>query len=133
MPELPNWFPSFLTWFLGAGGPIVGLYLWYLQRKKLPIDTSTAQIANAVAISNVAKGVVDMLGEQIDDFKGHIDKQDKKIDDQNIEISLLKTRVVNIENVWISWYADLSNRWSVHRLLDKAPDAPDWRFNDKSN
>ena len=126
----PDWMLQWLMWFFGAGGPIVGAYYWYQMRKKRPIDTSTAQVANAIAISNVAKGIVDMLNGQIDDFKTHIETQDGKIEKQNVEIASLKDLVINIENIWGVWYADLSNRWSFHRLQDKAPNAPDGRYNE---
>ena len=115
---------AIVYWVFGAGGPIAGLY-WYLQRRKRePVDAATAQIANAVAISNVAKVVVDLLNEQIDDFKDDINKQNAKIEAQEIETRILKAKIFNIENIWASWYSDLSNKWAVHRLQEKAPSPP---------
>ena len=117
MNDLPSWVLPLMSLVFGAGGPYAGWLLYSQQKKKQPIDASTAQVANAVALSNAAQGVVDMLQEQVDNLQTKTDKQDQ-------EIQSLKNNAIHLTQIWELWYTDLSENWLIHRQQDKAPAKP---------
>ncbi len=129
---LPSWFWPAVAYTFGTGGPLAGFLAWLRFRKKDPIDYSTAQIANATAISSAATGVVDMMSETMKDFELKFKEQDarqKQQDEhsreQDAKIAMLEKRVYNVESIWSLWYADLAARWEVYKMADSAPQAPE--------
>ena len=111
----------------GGGGVLTGLLAWRKDARQGPIDRSTAQVANSVALSETA-----MAWVQYQDEKMKI--QDEKTHKMAIQISELSERNDNLtERVsrtesrlsgWNFWYDDLSGRWSYHREQDNPPAKP---------
>ena len=111
----------------GGGGVLTGLLAWRKDARQGPIDRSTAQVANSVALSETA-----MAWVQYQDEKMKI--QDEKTQKMAIQISELSERNDNLsERVcrtesrlsgWNFWYDDLSGRWSYHREQDNPPAKP---------
>lgn len=108
-----NWVLTILTFVFGVGGPL-GVYV--MVRKELrqsPIDYNTAQVADAVAISSAARGLVDTFSMRLSIQDAKLAAQDDKIAEQNKRI-----------DSWDDWYSDLSYRWDFHKLKPAPPPPP---------
>lgn len=111
---MPEWLLQFLTIILGAGGVITAIAAWRKDAKKAPVEAQTAQIADAVAISHAAAGMVELQDKRNA-------AQDAKIDKLIVEINLIKEELFG----WRLWYTgDLVANWREHREKEEPPPPP---------
>ena len=104
---------TLLTALLGGGGLVTALAAWRRDAKKGPIDAQTAEVADAVAVSEVATGWVQY--------------QDEKMRDQDAKIASLALKLDSVSTLaqeWDTWYKDLDVRWPYHRDQSTPPRPP---------
>lgn len=101
----PEWLTAVLT-TLGGGGLITGLVAWRRDVKRGPIESQTAQVADAVAVSTAANQLVQTV-------MARLKETDDKLD-----------QVRTVVDRWGTWYADLTAHWQVHRTKEHPPAPP---------
>lgn len=123
-----------LAGVFGGGGALTGLLAWRKDARQGPIDKSTAQVANSVALSETAMAWVQYQDEKMKIQDEKLVAQDEKTHRMALQISELSAgndnlteRVSRTESRlsgWNFWYDDLSGRWSYHREQDNPPAKP---------
>ena len=123
-----------LAGVFGGGGALTGLLAWRKDARQGPIDKSTAQVANSVALSETAMAWVQYQDEKMKIQDEKLVAQDEKTHRMALQISELSAGNDNLtERVgrtesrlsgWNFWYDDLSGRWSYHREQDNPPAKP---------
>ena len=123
-----------LAGVFGGGGVLTGLLAWRKDARQGPIDKSTAQVANSVALSETAMAWVQYQDEKMKVQDEKMKVQDEKTHRMALQISELSAsndslteRVSRTESRlsgWNFWYDDLSGRWSYHREQDNPPAKP---------
>ena len=123
-----------LAGVFGGGGALTGLLAWRKDARQGPIDKSTAQVANSVALSETAMAWVQYQDEKMKVQDEKLMVQDEKTHRMALQISELSASNDNLtERVsrtesrlsgWNFWYDDLSGRWSYHREQDNPPAKP---------
>ena len=111
----------------GGGGVLTGLLAWRKDARQGPIDRSTAQVANSVALSETAMAWVQYQDEKmkIQDEKTHkMAIQISELSERNDNLSERVSRTESRLSGWNFWYDDLSGRWSYHREQDNPPAKP---------
>ena len=111
----------------GGGGVLTGLLAWRKDARQGPIDRSTAQVANSVALSETAMAWVQYQDEKmkIQDEKTHkMSVQISELSERNDSLSERVSRTESRLSGWNFWYDDLSGRWSYHREQDNPPAKP---------
>ena len=118
----------------GGGGVLTGLLAWRKDARQGPIDRSTAQVANSVALSETAMAWVQYQDEKMKIQDEKMKVQDEKTHGMALQISELSASNDNLtERVsrtesrlsgWNFWYDDLRGRWSYHREQDNPPAKP---------
>lgn len=106
---------------VGGGGLVGGLLAWRKDHRQGPIEQTTATIANAMSVSDVATKLVEVQSERMA-------SQDKKIADLYSSVTELKAVTWMLQarlSDWANWYMDLSNRWPYHRGKLAPPDSPE--------
>lgn len=110
---MPEWILQLLPYIFSAGF-ITAIGAWIRDAKKAPIEAQTAQIADAIAISNAASGLVKIQNDRTAE-------QDAKIDKLVNDMHELRSEVF----IWQVWYSgDLVVNWATHRKKEVAPPAP---------
>ena len=123
-----------LAGVFGGGGALTGLLAWRKDARQGPIDKSTAQVANSVALSETAMAWVQYQDEKMKIQDEKMIVQDEKTHRMALQISELSASNDNLtERVsrtesrlsgWNFWYDDLQGRWSYHREQDNPPAKP---------
>ena len=123
-----------LAGVFGGGGALTGLLAWRKDARQGPIDKSTAQVANSVALSETAMAWVQYQDEKMKVQDEKMKVQDEKTHRMALQISELSANNDNLtERVsrtesrlsgWNFWYDDLRGRWSYHREQDNPPAKP---------
>ena len=123
-----------LAGVFGGGGALTGLLAWRKDARQGPIDKSTAQVANSVALSETAMAWVQYQDEKMKVQDEKLMVQDEKTHRMALQISELSASNDNLtERVsrtesrlsgWNFWYDDLSGRWAYHREQDNPPAKP---------
>lgn len=111
----------------GGGGALTGLLAWRKDARQGPIDRSTAQVANSVALSETAMAWVQYQDEKmkIQDEKTHrMALQISELSASNDNLTERVSRTESRLSGWNFWYDDLSWRWSYHREQDNPPAKP---------
>lgn len=111
----------------GGGGVLTGLLAWRKDARQGPIDRSTAQVANSVALSETAMAWVQYQDEKmkIQDEKTHrMAVQISELSERNDSLTERVSRTESRLSGWNFWYDDLSGRWSYHREQDNPPAKP---------
>ena len=121
---MPDWILSFLTSVLGGGGLITAIVAWRKDQRQGPVEAQTAQVADAMVLSNAASGLVKSLTDRQQSFEDRIVNKETvweaKLMAQDEKIESLQQRVDN----WIFWYNDLKVNWFTHRTKDEPPQQP---------
>ena len=111
---MPEWVIPILTIVIGSGGLIAAISAWVRDAKKAPIESRTAQVADAVAISHAAANFVEIQNARFA-------AQDSKIEKLGLEIESLRTQLY----AWQIWYnEDLVTNWDSHRVKEDPPNPP---------
>ena len=122
--KMPDWILSFLTVVLGGGGLITAIVAWRKDQRQGPVEAQTAQVADAMVLSNAASGLVKSLTDRQQSFEDRIVNKETvweaKLMAQDEKIESLQQRVDN----WIFWYNDLKVNWFTHRTKDEPPQQP---------
>lgn len=122
---MPDWILSLLTILLGGGGLITAIVAWRRDQRQGPVEAQTAQVADAMVLSNAASELVKTLTERQRNFEDRIGAKEAiweaKLDAQDEKIDHLQMRV----DAWIFWYNDLKVNWFMHRVKDVPPVPPD--------
>jgi hypothetical protein len=122
--KMPDWILSFLTVVLGGGGLITAIVAWRKDQRQGPVEAQTAQVADAMVLSNAASGLVKSLTDRQQSFEDRITNKETvweaKLMAQDERIENLQNRVDN----WIFWYNDLKVNWFTHRTKDEPPQQP---------
>ena len=123
-----------LTAVFGGGGVLTGILAWRKDARQGPIDKQTAQVADALAVSQAASSWVQYQDEKMKIQDEKMIVQDEKTHRMALQISELSASNDNLtERVsrtesrlsgWNFWYDDLSGRWSYHREQDNPPAKP---------
>ena len=111
----------------GGGGVLTGLLAWRKDARQGPIDRSTAQVANSVALSETAMAWVQYQDEKmkVQDEKTHrMAIQISELSERNDNLTERVSRTESRLSGWNFWYDDLSGRWSYHREQDNPPAKP---------
>ena len=111
----------------GGGGVLTGLLAWRKDARQGPIDRTTAQVANSVALSETAMAWVQYQDEKmkIQDEKTHrMALQISELSASNDNLTERVSRTESRLSGWNFWYDDLSGRWSYHREQDNPPAKP---------
>lgn len=111
----------------GGGGVLTGLLAWRKDARQGPIDRSTAQVANSVALSETAMAWVQYQDEKmkIQDEKTHrMAVQIAELSERNDSLTERVSRTESWLSGWNFWYDDLRGRWSYHREQDNPPAKP---------
>ena len=111
----------------GGGGVLTGLLAWRKDARQGPIDRSTAQVANSVALSETAMAWVQYQDEKmkIQDEKTHrMALQISELSASNDNLTERVSRTESRLSGWNFWYDDLHGRWSYHREQDNPPAKP---------
>lgn len=111
----------------GGGGVLTGLLAWRKDARQGPIDRSTAQVANSVALSETAMAWVQYQDEKmkIQDEKTHrMAVQISELSERNDSLTERVGRTESRLSGWNFWYDDLRGRWSYHREQDNPPAKP---------
>ena len=111
----------------GGGGALTGLLAWRKDARQGPIDRSTAQVANSVALSETAMAWVQYQDEKmkVQDEKTHkMAIQISELSERNDNLSERVSRTESRLSGWNFWYDDLKGRWSYHREQDNPPAKP---------
>ena len=134
MTEIPGWLLQLITVLVPSGGIIGGVMLWRQDKRRAPIEYSTAQVADAVALSGAASGLVKEMREELASNRARLDAQDAKIADQHTELRELRetTDTLRGDNEelrdrlfqWGVFYDDLAQDWAMHRTREHPPPAP---------
>lgn len=133
MPDFPSWVLPAISVFFGGGGILSGIVLWRKDKRQGPIEMTTAQVADAVAVSHAARSLFETVTTRLADQDLKIEKQDLKIEAQNTTIEELKAKLqiahFNNEN-WTMWYNNLYNGWDIYRIDPMPPKRPEGFEND---
>ena len=128
MNDIPTWLLPLLTLVIGGGGIGSGFVLLRKEARQAPIEWRTAQIADAVAVSEAARALLDTVRQQLSDQNAklttqdtRLDEQDRKLEEQAQVISQLRFRL----DRWVDWYADLALSWPTHRISEVPPAPPE--------
>ena len=116
-----------LAGVFGGGGVLTGLLAWRKDARQGPIDRSTAQVANSVALSETAMAWVQYQDEKmkIQDEKTHrMAVQISELSERNDSLTERVSRTESRLSGWNFWYDDLRGRWSYHREQDNPPAKP---------
>ena len=123
-----------LTAVFGGGGVLTGILAWRKDARQGPVDKQTAQVADALAVSQAASSWVQYQDEKMKIQDEKMIVQDEKTHRMALQISELSAsndnlteRVSRTESLlsgWNFWYDDLSGRWSYHREQDNPPAKP---------
>lgn len=112
----------------GIGGIIVALRS---DVRKGPIERSAAQIADAVAVSAAAAGLVEKVSIRMTEQDERASRQDDRASRQDEHIRNLRSEVMTLSNkidrinfMWNHWYLDLRDDWDMHRTRTEAPPPP---------
>ena len=134
MIELPGWLLQLVTVLVPTGGLMGGVLLWRQDKRRAPIEYSTAQVADAVALSGAASGLVKEMREELARQRVRLDAQDAKLTEQHTEIQALRdtTDTLRGDNEelrdrlfrWGVFYDDLAADWATHRTREHPPPAP---------
>lgn len=134
MIELPGWLLQLVTVLVPTGGIMGGVLLWRQDKRRAPIEYSTAQVADAVALSGAASGLVKEMREELASTRVRLDAQDAKIAEQRVEIRELRTTTDTLRDDneelrdrlfrWGVFYDDLADDWATHRTREHPPPAP---------
>ena len=134
MIEVPGWVLQLLTVLVPSGGILGGVLLWRQDKRRAPIEYSTAQVADAVALSGAASGLVKEMREELAATRVRLDTQDAKIAEQRGEIRELRTTTDTLRDDneelrdrlfrWGAWYDGLATDWDAHRARPHPPPAP---------
>ena len=134
MTEIPSWLLQLITVLVPTGGIMGGVMLWRQDKRRAPIEYSTAQVADAVALSGAASGLVKEMREELASNRARLDAQDAKIADQHTELRELRetTDTLRGDNEelrdrlfqWGVFYDDLAQDWAMHRTREHPPPAP---------
>lgn len=111
----------------GGGGVLTGLLAWRKDARQGPIDRSTAQVANSVALSETAMAWVQYQDEKmkIQDEKTHrMAVQISELSASNDNLTERVSRTESRLSGWNFWYDDLRGRWPYHREQDNPPAKP---------
>ena len=106
---------------------LTGLLAWRKDARQGPIDRSTAQVANSVALSETAMAWVQYQDEKmkIQDEKTHrMAVQISELSERNDSLTERVGRTESRLSGWNFWYDDLRGRWSYHREQDNPPAKP---------
>lgn len=104
---------AIVTFLFGIGGPVGVYVLLRKEMRQAPIEYQTAQVADAVAVSAAARGLVDTVNSRLG-------VQDEKVDRITQENERLRHR----EGKWWFWYDDLEDDWDTHREGPNPPLPP---------
>ena len=104
---------AIVTFLFGIGGPVGVYVLLRKEMRQAPIEYQTAQVADAVAVSSAARGLVDTVNSRLE-------VQDEKVDRITRENERLRHR----EGKWWFWYDDLGDDWDTHREGPNPPPPP---------
>ena len=134
MIEMPGWVLQLLTVLVPSGGILGGVLLWRQDKRRAPIEYSTAQVGDAVALSGAASGLVKEMREELARYRARLDTQDTKIAEQHNEIAALRTATDTLRDDneelrdrlfrWGVFYDDLAGDWATHRTREHPPPAP---------
>lgn len=122
---MPDWVIPLISAVFGGSGIIAAIAAWRKDVKKGPIEAQTAQVADAMVLSNAATGLVKTLTDRQSDFENRFIEREKiweaKLAAQDEKIDILQSRV----DAWIFWYNDLKANWFLHRAKDVPPIPPE--------
>lgn len=131
MPDtelLVQWLLPTITVLFGVGGPIGAWVLLRKEMRQAPIEYRTAQVADAIAVSQAAKGLVDTVTARLSQQDARSEAQDRKIDDLrtalNDALADLHTKTGRLLR-WDGWYDGLETDWEQHRLKPAPPEPPE--------
>ena len=110
---MPDWLLPLLTVVLGGGGMVTAIATWRRDAEKGPVEAQTAQVADAVALSNAAAGWVKIADERQAKLNEKVDVLVEELEDLRQAVSS-----------WGFWYSDLTFRWPYHRLQEQPPPPP---------
>lgn len=105
---------------IGSGGLLTGIVAWRADVRKGPVDKQTAQVADAVAVSNTAVNWVQYQDKKILEQDARLTVQAARIDELFARLDRQERRLSG----WGYWYEDLDGRWQHHREQDKPPAKP---------
>ena len=122
---MPDWTIPLISALMGGSGIIAAITAWRRDVKKGPIEAQTAQVSDAMVLSNAASDLVKTLTERQKEFETRIEAKETileaKLDAQDEKIDGLQSRV----DAWIFWYNDLRVNWFLHRVKDVPPVPPE--------
>lgn len=122
---MPDWIIPLISAVFGGSGIIAAIAAWRRDVKKGPIEAQTAQVADAMVLSNAATGLVKTLTDRQSDFENRFIEREKiweaKLAAQDEKIDTLQSRV----DAWIFWYNDLKVNWFLHRTKEMPPVPPE--------
>lgn len=128
---LPDLLLPLLATVIGGGGLFTAVVALRSDFRKAPIERSQAQIADAVAVSTAAAGLVETVSARMKAQDERAAKQDERAEaqDQHIrglrkEVMDLSSKVDRIQYTWTNWYFELREDWEIHRTKDEAPPPP---------
>lgn len=105
---------------IGGGGLITAIVAWRRDARQGPIETSQANVADAMAISEAATNWVTYQDNKLRDQDAKIEMQDAKFEALEKKINTLQLK----DRMWRGWYQDLALRWNHHRTKEEAPPPP---------
>jgi hypothetical protein len=122
---MPDWILPLLTIVFGGGGLITAIVAWRKDARQGPVEHQTAQVADAMVLSNAASELIKTLTDRQKNFEDRIGVKEVvwegKLEAQDTKIDHLQSRV----DSWIFWYNDLKVNWFLHRVKDVPPVPPD--------
>lgn len=131
MNEWGTWLLPVLTFMFGIGGPAGVYVLLRKEMRQTPIEYNTAQVADAVAVSQTANALASTVMTRLAQQDQRSEAQDRQIGELRKESDAhrqradeLEERVEEVENKWGNWYVDLKIRWPFHRQQEEPPPPP---------
>lgn len=122
---MPEWVLTLITIIFSGGGLLTAIVAWRRDQRQGPVEAQTAQVADAMVLSNAASDLVKTLTERQKEFETRIEAKETiweaKLDAQDEKIDGLQSRV----DAWIFWYNDLKVNWFLHRVKDDPPVPPE--------
>ena len=123
---MPEWL-AVLTLIFGSGGLLTGLLAWRKDAKNGPVEISSGQVADAIAISEVAGSWAKYQDQKLKEQEERFKEQEARFRDYDARLAKQESGLKSLErrlSGWADWYRDLELRWSYHRRSDVPPSPP---------
>lgn len=109
---------------LASGGVLAAVLSFRQDRRRAPIETETAAVANARTLSEIAMSVAEQAQEAVTSLQTSVDclrKENARLVEDNADI---KRKLSLTLDAFTAWADDITTRWDWWRTQEEPPTKP---------